>query len=264
MDQSIVPANERLIAEVEAWLDAEEADYLAAHDAWEISGYDGPSPVRGFRCNWDSVKKYWRNGDSKVFVLVVDRQAVGFLDGTDILEIRPDMRRRGYGKILAKFMLEQGYREGRSLIEIGIAPASAEPFWREGMGLTVIPERRGSGGGIYAYKILPRAFDLSADGERVPFAVSFYTEDEGYRSEPAPFARFTGLGERLTDGSVQLPERAYCFAPDVSQHMDYFAKIELGGKTLIFDKAKREECQMLGILRDAGQVFYVDQIRQHR
>lgn len=255
LDYRIEPVDERRMAEIEAWLDAEQA----AYDAWEAGDCEGASPGRGFRCNWDAVKNYWRAGDSEVFVLLVQDEAVGFLDGNDILEIRPDMRRHGFGRVLAEFMLERGYEQGRSVIEIDIAPRSAQKFWQEGMGFTVLPERRGSAGGLYAYKVLPRAFGLGC-GTRIPFSVSFYTEEQRYQSPPHPFRRFVGDGEELTDGSVQLPERAYCFYPESHQHGDYFVEVDLSGRTLISDKAKRPACSLLGVARDVGGIFYVDRI----
>ena len=77
----------------------------------------------------------------------------------------------------------------------------------EAQGFTFVPNRRGSGGGICAYQILHKVYSLS-DGERVSFPIQFYSEHERYRENPKPFSRFLGMGERLPDGSVQLPERA--------------------------------------------------------
>jgi GNAT superfamily N-acetyltransferase len=46
----------------------------------------------------------------------------------DILEGRPDQRGKGYGRLLAEFMVERAFGEGHSVAEIEIAPASALPF----------------------------------------------------------------------------------------------------------------------------------------
>lgn len=254
----IVPANEPLLAEIEIWLDAEEAIYRRASKEWEEADYEGDRPVRGFRCNWDSAKKGWREGRAKIHVLLVEGEAVGFLDGTDILEIRPALRGKGYGRILADFMIQSAWDEGRSVVEIEIAPASAEPFWLS-MGFTLVEEREGYGGGTFAYKILPRAFELGG-GERVEYAISFFTAKARYSPEPKPFVGYAGEGARLADGHIQLPERAFCFNPTDDQHVDYFVKIEVDGDVLHFDKAKREESELCGVVRDAGSVFYVERI----
>ncbi len=254
----IVPADESLLSEIEIWLDAEEATFQRASEAWEEAGYEGDRPVRGFRCNWDSAKKGWREGRAKVHVLVVDGKAVGFLDGTDILEVRPDLRGYGYGRMLAHFMIQSAWEEGRSVVEIEIAPSSAEPFWLH-MGFTLVEERQGYGGGTFAYKILPRTFELG-DGPRVKYEIAFFTTKARYGEDPKPFAKFVGEGERLADGSIQLPERAYCFNPLDAQHVDYFVRIEVDGGVAHFDKVKYEESALCGIQRDAGYDFYIERI----
>ncbi|WP_292437218.1 GNAT family N-acetyltransferase [Mesorhizobium sp.] len=258
MEYEIVPATEATMAEVEAWLDVEESIYKTAIEALEAEGYVGDEPPRGFRCNWDSVKRTWSEGNARVDILMVEGHAVGFLDGTDILEIRPDLRREGYGRLLADFMVDVAHNEGRSVLEIEIAPWTVEPFWKR-MGFTVVPDRRGSGGGIYAYRILHKVYSFS-DGERVSFSIQFYSEHERYRENPKPFSRFSGMGERLSDGSVQLPERAFCFEPIHSQHGDYFVSIELGGETIHFDKVKYETSKAKGIRLDAGYTYFIDRI----
>ncbi|MGO8117017.1 hypothetical protein AB9F43_20830 [Rhizobium leguminosarum] len=203
MTHQIVDADETRLAEIEVWLDAEEAIYQAAFKEWEESDYEGDPPVRGFRCNWNSAKRWWREGNSKIYALVVGDDAVGLLVGTDILEIRPDLRGSGYGRILAEFMVETVRVDGRSAVKIEIAPSSAEPFWGR-MGFTLVEDRSSNGGGTFAYKILPRTFALG-DGEKVAYAISYFTQKERYMDEPTPFARFAGLGERLADGRIQLP-----------------------------------------------------------
>ncbi|MBZ9908084.1 GNAT family N-acetyltransferase [Mesorhizobium sp. BR115XR7A] len=247
------------MAEIEAWLDAEESIYQAAQKTWEESeSFASDEPVRGFRCNWDSVKRGWRSENAQVYVLLVDGRAVGFLDGYDIMEIRPDLRGVGYGRILAEFMLGIAAQEGRSVVEIEIAPSTAEPFWKH-MGFTTVPERLSNGTGIYAYKILPQVFSLSG-GDRAPFSVEFFTEEEKYSATPKPFARFSGIGERLSGDQVQLPQRVYCFNPADSGYHDYFVRIEVGGCQVQFEKVKRASSRACGIERDAGDIYFMDRI----
>ena len=149
-----------------------------------------------------ALKRGWREGRSRLDVLSLDGETIGFLDGMNILEVRPDLRGRGHGRLLAQFMVDLARDEGLSIIEIEIAPASAEPFWRR-MGFTVFPGRAGSGGGIYAYLPLPRTHVLG-NGKRVAYEIAFYTERGRYADEPTPFSRFEGGGERLADDSSCL------------------------------------------------------------
>lgn len=259
MTCEVVPATEPLVSEVEAWLDEEEVAYKVAMDAYWHGDDDDDPPVRGFRCNWDSVKRTWREGYSRLYILLVDGQAIGFLDGKDILEIRPDLRRGGYGRILAQFMIANAWSDGWSVIEIEIAPREAEPFWKA-MGFTPVSDRRGPGGGVFAYRVLPRTFDLSA-GERVAYSIEFFTERGRYSDEDRPLSCFEGEGERLPDGSIQLPSRAYCFDPNEDGAWDYYVRIAVDGAVLHFDKAKRDSSRAYGIERDPRDRYFVDRIR---
>jgi GNAT superfamily N-acetyltransferase len=246
--------------EIEAWLDAEEANYPELYQAWLAGDFDDEPPVRGFRCNWDTTKRLWRAGDQRVEILVVDGIAIGLLAGNDILEIHPDFRRSGFGRVLAEFAIALAYDEGQSVMEIEIAPSTAVPFWQS-MGFTLVPGRQGSGDGDYAYRILHRAFPLEA-GTRVPFEVSFYSHEERFGgSDPKPFAQYVGLGEQLPNGTLQLPERACCFRPDADGFNDDFIKIVVDGQQLHFDKVKRPSSKIYGVERDPGYIYYIDRIR---
>ncbi|WP_213981348.1 hypothetical protein [Sphingomonas sp. dw_22] len=119
MAYEIIRATEATMAEVEAWLDLEESAYQTAYAAWEVGGYLEEQPPRGFRCNWDSLKRRWREGIVRIDILTVGGHAVGFLAGTDFLEIRPDFRNAGYGRVLAEFMLAIAYDDGWSVLESG-------------------------------------------------------------------------------------------------------------------------------------------------
>jgi hypothetical protein len=46
MAYRIVPADEPMLAEIEGWLDIEEANYQRAQE-WEEADYEGKAPVRG-------------------------------------------------------------------------------------------------------------------------------------------------------------------------------------------------------------------------
>ncbi|QUM74597.1 GNAT family N-acetyltransferase [Sphingopyxis granuli] len=258
MAHEIIPATDATIAEVEAWLDAEEAVHKAGKAAWEAGGEYDDIPPRGFRCNWDNTKRLWREHSGGIDILVVDGAAVGF-QGFSLFEIRPDFRRRGYGQILAEFMISRAYDEGWSIFEIGIAPASAEPFW-EAMGFALVPERPDRGAGTFAYKILPRRFELGG-GERVPFVVEFYTPDERYGEKPTPICSFSGLGERAEDGRIRLPERVYCFDPKEDASLNWFVRIEVDGVEIHFDKLKRDSSKAFGLECDGGYTYFMDAIR---
>lgn len=258
MAYEIKPATVKTMAEVEAWLDAEEAVYKKAYAAWEAIDYRAEKPSRGFRCNWDTTKRRWQEGQDRIDILIVDGAAAGFV-GSGLFEIRPDLRRLGYGRILADFMITSAFEAGESVMEIDVAPATAEPFW-ESMGFTLVPERSGPGGGTFGYKVLPRTFGLGT-GARVPFRISFYTQSERFSVEPRSFDEFSGLGEQLPNGVLQLPVRAYCFDPRPNMFEDDFARIEVNGAELYFDKVKRSYAPKFGIERTPGYSYFIDRIK---
>ncbi|WP_449470039.1 hypothetical protein [Sphingobium chungangianum] len=257
MTIEIVPATAAMMAEVEAWLDAEEAAHVAANKAWE-SDYSIEIPDRGFRCNWDETKRRWQEDEAPINILVVDGEAVGF-EGQGLFEIRPDLRRNGYGRLLADHMIASKFEDGSSVIEIGIAPRTAEPFW-ESMGFTRIPGKNHHGSGAYAYKVLPRTFELGA-GERVPYRISFFSTEERYRDPPNAYAIVEGSAEHLSDGSVQLPARAICFDPEEKRPSDPFVRIEVDGEELHFDKVKYDSSEAFGVERDKDGFYFLDRIR---
>ncbi|RAK63311.1 GNAT family N-acetyltransferase [Phenylobacterium kunshanense] len=237
----ILPATPDLMDEIEIWLDAEERAYNA-----------GDAAVRGFRCNWDTVRKSWGCGERPVDVLVVGGKAVGFLYGTDILEIHPDHRGRSYGVLLSDFMVRRASDKGFSILEIEIAPATAEPFWvRQGFKPHRMPYRDG----LYATLALERQFSLG-QGQRVEVEIEFYDEKEARWG--APFARYAAMGERLPDGSIQLPERLHGHDPSLTSNTDNHIKIVVDGDELYFGRAKYGRDH--GVATDPHGHLYIDRV----
>lgn len=255
MKPEIMPATESSILEVKAWLKTEENVFEKAEKAW-LEGFIDCKPVRGFHCNWDFIERGWRDG-GRLHILFVERQAIGFLSGKDFLEIRPDRRRGRCGKRLAEFMIKAAREDGLSVLEIEIAPSTAEPFWKS-MGFTVVDGKKGPGGGIYAYQVLHRDHS-SGDGEAVPYVVEYFNEYGFDRPEPRAFARFEGVGERLPDNSIKLYKRAYCFEP-LAGDKDCLVRIVIDGETIYFERVKCQSSRAFGIEVDRGDIYYIDRI----
>lgn len=258
MAHEIAPATNADMLEIETWLDAEEAEYQTVLSTGAMGLRVDGTATQGFRGNWDIIKRSWSAGETRVDVLRVNGEVVGFLSGTDTLEIRPDLRGKGFGRLLAEFMIDVAWQEGRSVLKIEIAPSTAEPFWRR-MGFTTVDDRIGIGGAIFAYRVMRRFFELG-EGVRVSYAIGFYNKQGRYSDNPTPFVLFEGMGERLPDGTVQLPERAYCFEPGNGQHEDYFVKIVLDGQQVRFDKAQCGESRDYGIQLGADYTYFIDRV----
>ncbi len=255
MKYAILPASEELVAEIELWLDAEEAVYKGAEAAWSEAPYDSPKPTRGFRCNWDTVKKSWREGSTPLDVLIKDGVAIGFLFGTDIVEIHPDHRGRSLGVLLSDHMLRRAKDEGYCVLEIEIAPHTAKPFWLR-QGFELLDDEIHHRNGLHAFTAIPRAFPLGA-GPRVPVEITFLDERAAYKGGE-PFATFEGEGERLPDGSVQLPERVHGYSPLLPVNTDNHIRIVVEGDEIYSGRSKYGKAH--GTRRDPAGNHYIDRV----
>lgn len=254
MTYAIVPTSEDLVAEIEVWLDAEEAAYQIAEAAWCEAPSESPKPTRGFRCNWDSVKEGWREGLRPLDVLLKDGAPIGFLYGTDILEIHPGHRGRGAGVLLSDYMLRRVADEGYCILEIEIAPRTAEPFWLR-QGFSLLDDTIHFRNGLHAFKAIPRDF-LLGDGPRAAVQIMFYDEKTVGRGGE-PFSTFEGEGERLPDGSIQLPARVHGYSPLLRENTENHIRI-VEGDELYFDRSK--DGGGFGAKRDPAGNHYIDRI----
>lgn len=255
MRHRIVPGSEDLLKEIEIWLDAEEAIYERAQAAWSEAPFDGPKPTRGFRCNWDLVKTSWREGSTPLDVLLEDGKAIGFLFGTDILEIHPEYRGRSLGILLSEFMLRRASEEGYCVLEIEIAPHTAEPFWLR-QGFALLDDEIHFRNGLHAFKTIPRAFSLGA-GPRVSVQIMFHEERAAYNGGE-PFSTFEGEGERLPDGSIQLPERVLGYSSLLRVNTNNHISIAVGGEEIYSGRSKYGQAH--GTKRDPAGNHYIDRV----
>lgn len=252
---AILPASENLVAEIENWLDAEEAIYEAAEATWSEAPFDGPKITRGFRCNWDLVKKNWREGRTPLDILVKDSVAIGFLFGTDILEIHPEHRGRGLGVLLSDHMLRRVSDEDYCILEIEIAPHTAETFWLR-QGFVLLDDEIHLRDGLYAFRAIPHAFLLGV-GPRVLVQITFHDERTVY-SGGQPFSTFDGEGERLPDGSIQLSERVHGYSPLLRENTDNHIRIVVDGDEIYSGRAKYGQAH--GTKRDPAGNHYIDRV----
>ncbi|MCJ2031270.1 GNAT family N-acetyltransferase [Methylobacterium sp. J-043] len=230
---------------------------LAAIEAWLRE--EREQTGGGFFCNWNIIASLFDR--QEMFVVDVAGDPVAFLvnDGVAhiIAEVRPDQRGRGYGRVIAEAMTEQSKARGLSVIEIDCAPETSVSFWAK-MGFTVVRSRRGMGGGVYAYREIPRPLVLG-QGTRVSFAVRFYDE-EAHHYGREPFRAYQGEGEARGSRRVALPERAICFGPETQYLLDCYAEVEVDGQLLFRDKTKRQEAIALGVQCDDGGTPFIEMI----
>ncbi|SKA02072.1 Predicted N-acetyltransferase YhbS [Trichlorobacter thiogenes] len=116
----IIKSNDIHLIEILAWLEREERE----------SG-------EGFNCNHEIIRDSLQKGE--VFCAVAGTEVVGFVvhnrksvgASIDILEVKPEHRRRGIGKLLALDAIKRLFASGAEFITVECAPRRSEPFWRD-------------------------------------------------------------------------------------------------------------------------------------
>lgn len=118
-EATTVQVTEVHLREILAWLKQEERE-----------------TGEGFYCNRKIIVESQQQGE--VWCAVVRSTAVGFVVQTrktvgasiDILEVRPQCRGQGFGKMLAIDAIERLFKSGAEFITAQCAPRSSEPFWK--------------------------------------------------------------------------------------------------------------------------------------
>ncbi|QIB39619.1 hypothetical protein G3A56_26820 (plasmid) [Rhizobium oryzihabitans] len=152
-------------------------------------------------------------------------------------------------------MLRRATEDGYCILEIEIAPHTAEPFWLR-QGFVLLDDEIHFRHGLHAFKTLPRAFSLGP-GPRASVAIMFYDERAAY-NEGEPFSTFEGKGERLADGSVQLPERVQGYSPLLRVNTDNHIRIIVDGSEIYSGRSKYGQAH--GTRRDPAGHHYIDRV----
>ena len=66
--------------------------------------------------------------------------------------------------------------------------------------------------------------------------------------------------QNVAASSLQLPERAICFLPEITYCNDCVVRVAVNGTTLFEDKVKRPEANSIGVNRDVGEIYFLDKI----
>lgn len=126
---------------------------------------------RGFLHNWNLIEKGIEEGH--LHVLEVRGAPVAFLLGTDIMEVDPKHRGRGYGRALAGYIFET-YCQDRAVLTIECAPTASLSFWQK-LGFTQLDTRETYPSTVYAFKTFEQGQALG-QRKKVPYSISFYNE----------------------------------------------------------------------------------------
>lgn len=115
----------------------------------------------GFYCNWTIIENAFNN--NTLVTLDFQNSPIGFIVWSkgeiyaeiDILEIKPEYRRRGVGKLFFEEISKYFKQKGFLAIELFCSPRESEPFWKN-MGFIKFPNRGYSESDLTYFKPLIR------------------------------------------------------------------------------------------------------------
>lgn len=210
---------------------------------------------RGFYCNRGVIERAFISG--QLIVAVEQNEPVAFLasgltrDG--ILEVRPDKRGRGLGRLMFEAGLQEAVDLDISMLEIECAPATSATFWQR-MGFTLFSER-------YAFMEIPKTYELPTGGSEVDVVISFHIDpDQQYGRLDGATSSFTPKAVRVEDGSIHLESRVLHNPHLAKESGDPVVRIVVNGQQIYFHKVKYKEASELGVQRDLEGNFYIDKI----
>ena len=210
-----------------------------------------PEPDQGdtLAVNWGLTKRVYKEQGMLVWEDGTSQEPVAYCWGTlnstnSILEIQPEMKRKGIGRAFVEHLLEQSRANGEPLLEIEAAPPSSEAFWVS-MGFVFAGDAEGRRIG----RRILRLPQLLPDGPRVQVKVSFCNEAALYAdAQRHPLlAEYVLVGAPDASGALVLSEKVACF--DLVAGKDLVVRVEVDERTVYFDKAKYPEGKLLGITR---------------
>ncbi len=194
----------------------------------------------GFYCNRGLIERSLCEDDLTVICSDSADSPVGFLLGTDILEVQKDFRGKGYGGLLAEFMIGRERERGEYAVEIECSPVTSIPFWQR-MGFTIYAGNR-------AYLKLPRVISRPKNLPEVEVTISFFPESVMWEPTQSPTWTEKIVGQVDEGGRILLPHEVFHFV-HMFDPKDVVIAISTYGREIYRDKAKYDEAQMLGVRR---------------
>lgn len=208
------------LADVKGWLEREQRE-----------------TGKGFYCNWRVIETIFDEG--MLDVLARGSETVAFVadgrSGPDIVEVRPDLRGRGFGRRAAEHALRKAYDRGNSVVKIECAPSTSIPFWKA-MGFTMLVDPDGVLRSDYAFKTLPRKLEMPA-GQPRAFAVKLYPQRRDWDKNTEPLLEVVGIGS-IIGNRLHLPERVTLHDARIEAGDDIVIGVQVDGKDVFEDKAK--------------------------
>jgi GNAT superfamily N-acetyltransferase len=215
----------------------------------------------GFWFNRGVIRSSLEEGT--LWVILEGGQAVAYQVGDyspDIINVRKDKQRQGYGSALFKASLARAMRDGVNVLKVECYPSTSLQFCeKHGFERYDDPDQPGK---IMLRRVLQRHYEIAGDLPEVTVTVSFYPEAAQYTEGVPAISIHRISGAKLSNGSIQLARRVVGLGGSHSQTGDLVVKIEIDTFQRCYCKAKHLDAREAGVVRDShqGSVFYIDAI----
>ena len=211
-----------------------------------------------FHSNRGLIAKGHEAGE--LYVLETEAQLAAFALGApgviDIFETRPGLRGKGYGRQLAQFCIDRAAAADMAVIEGECAPETSLPFW-EAMGFEQIRPRYGDNPWV---SLRVGKTNILPPGAPVDVVVRTFSEQVLYSDGVAAIGTYRPTAVKAADGLIYLAKRIVLHEPNLANGRDLVIEIEVDGRCIARDKAKRAKLAAIGVRHDRFQQYYVDRI----
>lgn len=231
---------------------------LAAVHAWLIEE-DSRGVYDNFLCNWTVVVDAH---ERRMLLVCIDEMSglpvafqLGGLVRPGILQVREEFRGRGIGKNMVEHCMVLATKDCEPLLEIECKPETSIPFWMR-MGFQLTKRRNGRN---HAWRVVEKKLILPEQGTNADVVVRFFPESRDWNDAIAPYVSHSRVGKHDSNGLIHFDQRILFHEMEFLHEGDLFVEIEVDGKRVFCDKAKRDEAEELGLIR-CRNGYYIDQI----
>jgi GNAT superfamily N-acetyltransferase len=203
--------------------------------------------------NWPHIER--AHQDRRLLLLREDEQAIAFhtrgetLCGSSILEVHPERRREGLGRLLTKHLVQKARDSGQILIDVQCV-TEASRHLMQSLDFQVAKGLSGVDSEIH-YLPLEKKLPLPEGGQAVTVTVQFFEENSSRL-----ICEHQVEGRQQSDGSVALAKRIIGYSMPLSPDIEVTVSVD--GRAL-FPKGRAKNLGSFGLIAKDGAI-YLDRV----
>lgn len=195
--------------------------------------------------NWHITKKVFEEGGVSVWEDAATGKPVAYCWGSlnshdSVLEVQPEFRGTGVGRAMAEFMIENCLAKRDPLLEIHIAPDTAEEFWQR-MGFEIHWDYDK----CYGRRLLELPQPI-VSGKRRSVTVTFLPDGAEWSANVNPLELHQLVGTEVAGGNIVLEKTAAHFRLQNGDHL--VIEVRVDGQSRYRGRAKREAAKAIGVV----------------